>query len=159
MKPTMTFAIVMITAIIIIASFGLTMGPTTPIELSPDVAGRALFVCPAQSATWDSIALAMRPMNRYIIYAFFGATLILMSVWGWNLYQNLLEDKFKRSSFTKPWQFTKLLFWATVIVLLLAMTPNHFRRITLTGADGQWVLCESNTPGARAVRADAVHAH
>ena len=78
--------------------------------------------------------------------------------WGWQLYQNMLSDKFKRDSFKNIWGYTKLAFWAGVIVLLIVATPNSFRRVEITGAGNNWVLCDGNTPGARAVRADAVHA-
>jgi hypothetical protein len=73
------------------------------------------------------------------------------------MYQNLLKDKFVRDAFKKPWAATKMLFWALVVVLLLVKTPNYFRTVHVDGTNTNWVLCESNTPGARAVRADAVH--
>jgi hypothetical protein len=50
-----------------------------------------------------------------------------------------------------------MLFWALVVVLLLVKTPNYFRTVHVDGTNTNWVMCESNTPGARAVRADAVH--
>ena len=155
----MLFAIVMITAIIIIVGFGLQLEHTIPIELSPAQAAHAIYVCPAESTTWDSVARGMRAINRYAIFGFFGAAVVLMFVWGWRLYQNLLEDKFTRTSFTKVWQLTKFLFWAGVIVLIMAKTPNHFRSVHIDNADGNWVLCDYNTPGARAVRDTAVHSH
>ena len=159
MKPSMIFAIVMMTVIILIVSFGMQLDSTPSLMLAPDAAGRALFVCPAEDSVWDSIASSIRPLHRHIMFGFFAATFVLVAVWGWNLYQNLLQDKFTRTSFTKVWQVTKILFWGGVILLLLATTPNKYRRVTLDGATGAWVLCESNTPGARAVRANAVHSH
>lgn len=78
-------------------------------------------------------------------------------MWSWALYQNLLKDKFVRDAYKTPWEFTKLLFWAVVIITMLTMTPNHFRTVHLDGASGDWILCDNNTPGARVVRADSVH--
>ena len=57
----------------------------------------------------------------------------------------------------RPWAATKLLFWALVIVLMLVKTPNYFRTVYVDGARGEWVLCESNTPGARAATASKIH--
>lgn len=157
MKPTMLFAIVMLTAIVLITSFGLHMSATTPVAVPAGLQWAVLYVCPAASSTWDAVAHSIAPFGRSIIMAFFFAAMILMFSWGWALYQNLLKDSFKRESFKNPWAFTKMLFWAGVIVLMASMTPNHFRRVHITGANGEWVLCENNTPGARAVRASAVH--
>lgn len=156
MKPTMLFAIVVLTAIVLITSFGLQLAPSEVVQVPAAAVENALYVCPVESATWDAVALALRPFTRYIIIGFFFAAMLLMFSWGWALYQNLLKDSFKRESFKNPWAFTKMWFWCGVIVLLAAMTPNHFRTVHITGAAGEWVLCENNTPGARAVRADAV---
>lgn len=159
MKPTMIFAIVMISAIIIMATSGLHMGDITPLVVSPDMQAKALFVCPAADSTWDGIAQAMRPMNRFLIMAFFGVVVVLAAVWGWQLYINLVKDKFERASFTKVWQITKWFFWASVIVFILSTNPNHYRGVRLDNNDQAWVLCENNTPGRRAVRADMVRSH
>lgn len=157
MKPTMLFAIVALTAIIIVASFGLQLAPNPSVPIAPDASANALYICPVASTFWDSFATAMRGINQYLIIGLFFVIILLGFSWGWALYQNLLQDSFKRDSFSKPWQLTKLTFWACVIVLLFALTPNHFRSVHVDGIAGEWVLCESDTPGARAVRADAVH--
>ena len=73
------------------------------------------------------------------------------------LYQNLIGDKFKRESFKNVWTCTKWGFWISVVILLILVTPNNFRRVEVTGAGNNWVLCDAEMPGARAVRADAVH--
>lgn len=157
MKPTMLFAIVMLTAIVLIASFDLQFGASTPINVPASMAGSVLYVCPAASGTWDAVARAMMPFTRSIMIGFLFAAMILMFSWGWALYQNLLKDSFKRESFKNPWAFTKMWFWAGVIILIMALTPNHFREVHLTGSTASYVLCDNNTPGARAVRASAVH--
>lgn len=156
MKPYLIFCIMALVAIVVAASFGIQVDPHPAIVVPESVAGSELYVCHAASNIWDSIAMAMRPVNRYIIMGFFFVIMILLFVWGWAMYQNLLSDKFKRESFSKVWQFTKFTFWAGVIVLILAATPNHFRTVHIRGVSGDWVLCDSNTPGAAAVRADAV---
>jgi hypothetical protein len=157
MKPTMLFAIVLTTAIILASSFGLHVMPIDPIyKLSQDVAAGALFVCPSESSTWDSIARAIRPGILYINIMFFFALMMLVFNWGWALYQNLLKDSFKQDAFKNVWGFTKVLFWAMVIVSILNWTPNHYKSVHIDGAKGEWVLCEENTPGAKPVRAEFV---
>lgn len=156
MKPMLMGAIMMIAAIAIAATFGLTMGGGDVITVPAAFVGQELYVCPAESSIWNQAATAIRPFLYYITIGFFFATIVLMFAWGWALYQNLIADKFKRDSFSKPWQFTKMLFWVGVIVIIVAATPNHFKTVHIAGAQGEWILCENNTPGARAVRADAV---
>ncbi len=159
MKPVMLYAIIALAAIAIVASFGFQLGSTEMPQMSAETASSILFVCPMENATWVSISLGLHPFMRYIVGGFFFAAVLLLFGWGWQLYQNLLSDKFKRDSFKNIWGFTKIWFWAVVIVTLLIYTPNKFRRVELAGAPGNWVLCDGNTPGARAVRAGAVHAH
>lgn len=157
MKPTMLFAIVMLTAIVLITSFDLQFGASTPVAVPESMAANVLYVCPVASGTWDAVARALMPFTRSITIGFLFAAMILMFSWGWALYQNLLKDSFKRESFKNPWAFTKMWFWAGVIILIMALTPNHFREVHLTGRTSSYVLCDNNTPGASAVRASAVH--
>ena len=157
MKPTMLFAIVLLTSIILMTAFDINLSPTTPITLSTENAPNALFVCPAASNTWDMLANGLGQFTKPLIIAFFFAVILLCFSWAWAMYQNLLKDKFVRDAFKKPWAATKMLFWALVVVLLLVKTPNYFRTVHVDGTNTNWVMCESNTPGARAVRADAVH--
>ncbi len=157
MKPTMLFAITMLTAIVLMTMFNLTLSPTTPIVLSATESANALYVCPAASTTWDSIATSLHPLVKWIVVGFFFAVIMLLFSWGWAMYQNLLKDKFNRDSFKKPWGLTKFTFWTGIILTLLIVTPNHFRTVHLTGDNRAWVLCDSNTPGARPVHANAVH--
>lgn len=157
MKPLMLLAITVLAAIVIVTSFDLQMAPVAALQIPDNLAGNVLYVCPPASSGWDNAAQAIAPFTRYITIAFFFALIILMFMWGWALYQNLLKDEWKQDAYTNPWKFTKFLFWAAVVVIIVSMTPNHFRTVHIDGAPGQWVLCENNTPGARAVRADAVH--
>lgn len=157
MKPTMLFAIVMMTAIILMVSFGISLSPTTPITLAPDVAANALYVCPASSSLWDSLSHGLGQFTRPMIIGFFFALILLLFSWAWAMYQNLLKDKFVRDAFKSPWGFTKMMFWTVVIMLMLVHTPNYFRSVHVDGARGEWVLCDSNTPGARAAPANLVH--
>lgn len=157
MKPTMLFAIVLVTAIILASSFGLHIMPTDALyNLSADVSANALYVCPGADSVFDSISTGLRHAMRYIYMFYFGAWLILAFIWGWALYQNLLKDKFEQKAFENAWTFTKALFWIMVVVGVLAATPNHFRSVHVTGAPGSYVLCEENTPGALPVLSTAV---
>ena len=157
MKPTMLFTIVALTAIILVSSFGLQLAPNDPISVAPDMVGNVLYVCPVASNLWDALASALRPYSYYFILALFFVIMLLLFSWGWALYQNLLTDSFKRETFKKPWQLTKITFWAAIIATIFVMTPNYFRTVHVDGTVTEWVLCDADTPGARAVRADAVH--
>lgn len=156
MKPTMLFVVVLLTSIILMTVFNITLLPTTPITLPPDAAANALYVCPAASNTWDMLSQGMVLFKKPLIIGFFFAVILLCFSWSWAMYQNLLKDKFVRDTFKTPWSLTKMLFWFVVIVLLLIKTPNYFRRVEVVGTNTNWILCENNTPGAQAVRADAV---
>jgi len=157
MKPTMLFAVVLITAIILASSFGLHVMPINPLyNLTQDVAANALYVCPVESSSWDSIARALRPMIMYVNIIFFFSLMLLLFSWGWALYQNLLKDSFKQDAFKGPWAFTKLLFWASILFYILVWTPNHYKNVHVQGAKGEWVLCEQNSTGAVPVLAKAV---
>ena len=156
MKPTMLFAIVALTAIVLVSSFGLQLAPNDAIVVAPDVVGNVLYVCPGASTFWDGFSAALQPFQRYMIIGLFFVLMLLLFSWGWALYQNLLSDSFKRDSFKKPWQLTKWLFWVCVIVTIFVMTPNYFRSVHIGNTPGEWVLCDSDTPGARAVYADTV---
>ncbi len=156
MKKSMMFAILALTAIVMLVSFDIQLIPGTVTPISPADAPNALYVCPAADQTWDTISQAMMPFTKFIAMLFAFGIIILLFVWGWEMYQNLLKDKFDKKSFSKVWGFSKFTFWAGVIVMLLIMTPNYFRTVRLDGAAGQWVLCDSNTPGNRPVRADMV---
>lgn len=158
MKPTMMFAIIMLTAIVLMTAFNIHLGPAADVvAISAENAPNALYVCPAASDLWDKLATGFAVLKRPLIIGFFFAVIVLLFTWGWALYQNLLKDKFVRDAFKTPWAFTKLLFWGVVIVSLLLATPNYFRTVHLTGASGNWVLCDNNSPGAQPVRASAVH--
>lgn len=156
MKPSFIFAIVMLTTIVMISSFNLQIAPGEGVQIPADQLANALYVCPAASQTWDSVSVALRPFVRYIMVGFFFAGMILMFSWGWALYQNLLKDEFNRKAFTNPWGFTKIWFWAIVVILLAVATPNYFKTVRIRDIHGEWVLCERDTPGAKAVKFSAV---
>ncbi len=157
MKPTMLFAVVLLTIIVLMSSFGIQLSPSEPLALSASAAPNTLFICPAASNTWDTLANGLRQFTRPLMIGFFFALILLCFSWAWAMYQNLLKDKFVRDAFKTPWAATKLLFWAVVLVSMLVLTPNYFRSVQVSGRAGQWVLCENNTPGALAVPADSVH--
>lgn len=157
MKPTMLFAIIMLTSIILMTSFDISLSPTAPLSIPASMGGNVLYVCPAANSTWDVLAAGFGQFTKPIIIGFLFALMLLTFSWSWALYQNLLKDKFVRDAFKQPWAFTKLLFWAMIIIIMLIFTPNHFRSVHVDGAQGNWVLCESNSPAARAEPANLVH--
>ena len=157
MKKPMMSAIIMLTIVILMATFDFSLDGTPPAALPDSVRGTTLFVCPVASELWDGLAAGFSMYYRYIMIGFFFAAIVLMFMWGWALYQNLLQDKFKREDFAKPWGFTKLLFWAAVAIAIVIYTPNHFRRVTVDGRPGYWVLCENTSTGNVPVPADSVH--
>ena len=157
MKKGLLYSIIAMAAIVIVASFHMQLGDNAALDIPENMLGRVLYVCPSADTAWDSVAMSLRPFINYIIAGFFFGIVLLLFGWGWQLYQNLLTDKFKRESFKNIWAFTKFGFWALVIVMLVLVTPNGFRRVSVTGAGDNWVLCDANSTGARAVRADAVH--
>ena len=149
MKPTMIFALAMLTLVTLMASFGVHLGNIDPTVHVPDkMLGDVLYVCPAASAGWDDASEILKTISTPIWMGVFFPITMLLFVWGWALYQNLLKDKFNRNAFLKPWGFTKLLFWAIVIILIATNTPNHYRTVHVRGAEGNYVLCENNTPNS-----------
>ena len=158
MKQGFLYSIIAVAAIVIVASFHMQLGNMSTDEVSESVASKILYVCPAESSSWDAIAMILRPLLNYILAGVFFVVVLLAFGWGWILYQNLLSDKFKRDDFKNIWGYTKMAFWAGIVVLLIVSTPNSFRRVEVTGNGENWVLCDAETPGNRAVYADAVHA-
>ena len=157
MKKPMMSAIIMLTIVLLMAAFGFSLDGASPMVLDESMRGKALFICPAASGFWDTIANGFSQFYQYIMIGFFFAAIVLAFMWGWALYQNLLKDSFKREDFAKPWGFTKLLFWAIIIVMIVIHTPNHYRQVTVSGKTGNWVLCESTSAGRVAINADLVH--
>ena len=158
MKKSMISVIIFLTAIVLMATFEFSLGPGTVINVPADMRGRALFICPAEDSLWTSLAMGFGHFYKYITIGFFFAAIILVFMWGWALYQNLLKDSFKREDFSTPWSFTKLLFWAGVIMILVFNTPNKYRAVSVTNKPGDWVLCEDSSTDARAVNTNLVHA-
>ncbi|MBR4475589.1 MAG: hypothetical protein IKP05_02820 [Alphaproteobacteria bacterium] len=159
MKQGLLYSVVALAAIVIVASFNMQLGDPAVSQIPESMIDKVLYVCPSADSTWTTIATSLRPFTNYIFAGFFFGLVLLLFGWGWQLYQNMLDDKFKRESFKNIWTFTKWFFWAIVIIMLVIVTPNNFRRVSISGAGDQWVLCDANTAGARAVKADAVHAH
>lgn len=157
MKPTMMFAIVLMTTICLMTAFNINLSPSEVVSATVQDAPNTLYVCPTTSQLWDKLAAGFVLLKRPMVIGFFFSVIILFFLWGWALYQNLLKDKFVRDAFKTPWAFTKLLFWAVVIISLLLATPNYFRTVHLTGSTGSYVLCDNNSPGAMPVPAGSVH--
>ena len=158
MKNSFVFVIVLLTVIIIMSSFGLYLDNVTPIQLPKSVEGRVLFVCPMAHSFWDSISHGLAPYFKYISMGLLFCGIVLLFFWGWALYQNLIKDEFKKEAFVNPWAFTKILIWAVVLATMLVHGPNRYREVKIDNAQGNWVLCEADSSGAKPVSADAVHA-
>jgi hypothetical protein len=157
MNPKFLLLIFAIIAIIVASSFGLHILPIAPIHNLPDsVVVSALYVCPAASETFDIIAAQLSYIRNSLTIIFFFVLMIWVAMIGWSLYQNLLKDKFEEKSWQNIIFLGKILFWMTIVITILMHSPNHYRRVSLRGATGEFVLCESNNPGARPVRAVAV---
>lgn len=153
MKKTMIFAIMALIAIVLMTAFDVSLLSVSPIKVPENMQPNILYVCPIKTdSAWASLANGLVQGKQFITMGFFFAAMLLAAVWMWALYQNLLKDKFNRDAFKKPWMFTKFLFWAVVIMTVLMKTPDYFRAIEIDGARGQYVLCESSTPGAKIVK-------
>lgn len=159
MKKAMMSAIIMLTIIILMVTFGFSLDGRPPVLVPPELRGHALFVCPVPTDdVWAAVSEGFGQGSLYITIIFSFAMIVLAFMWGWALYQNLLKDEFKRDSFAKPWLFTKFTFWAAVVMALVIVTPNRFRSVTVDGRSGEWVLCENTSNGAVPVDCGAVHA-
>ena len=157
-KPGLLFAVSILALIVLATAFNMNLGGNEPVQLqagmNPD---NVLYICPLGKG-WDSLA-QMMSMGRKYIYMFFSfAGLILLFSWGWALYQNLVKDKFSADVYKNPWGLTKFIFWAAVICIILAMTPNYFRtvHVRVNGHDFVGTLCDSTSTNARAVNAKTV---
>lgn len=158
-KPGLFLAVSLLAVIVLAASFGFDFGGADAVRLRAGInPGNVLYVCPVNDSVWTSVAEAFSSVSRYIYIAFIFALIVLIFSWGWALYQNLLKDKFSADAYKNPWEFTKMLFWAAVLLTLITVTPNHFRtvHVRVNGHTTDWVLCENNSPGARAVNERAV---
>ena len=143
----MIFSLAFLTFVTLMSALGIHFGDTvTKVNVPENMLGDVLYVCPAQSSVWDTVQEMMRMLQTPITVLLFFALAMLLFAWGWSLYQNLLKDKFDRSSFLKPWGFTKIFFWAVIIVVILSNTPNHYRIVHVKNQPMNFVLCESTTP-------------
>lgn len=157
MKPTMVTAICLLTAIIIVSSFGLQLDP---VDVSSQISGAAsantLYVCPINSSIWDPIAAGFSQFATFFKVILAACLIVLSFSWGWAFYQNLLKDKFDGDKYKQPWGLTKMLFWGVVVIFMLMMTPNYFRTVHINGTNQDYILCEAGDNNARAVPADTV---
>ena len=159
MKPGLFLFVFIAIGVIIAGSFGLQIMPNAVPPLPDSIAASALFVCPAESSVFGQIAQTIIPFQNQMVIVFFFVLMLIFAMYAWALYKNLLNDKFEAKEYATAWWLLKTLFWATVILTVLANTPNGLRSVKLQGIDGNFVLCEDNTPGARPVRASAVILH
>jgi hypothetical protein len=156
-KPGLLFSVLGIIAIIVASSFGLHILPVAPIHNIPDSAADAvLYVCPAADFAFDETARQLSYIRNYLMIAFFFIFMIWAAMAGWAVYQNLLKDKFEEKSWQSIVFLAKILFWMTIVLTVLMHAPNHYRRVSVRGETGNFVLCESNDPASQPKQADAV---
>lgn len=158
-KPGLLFAVCVLALIVLATAFNMNLGGNDPVPLQAGInPDSVLYVCPISNGNWDSFAKAMSVGRKYIYMGFSFAGIILLFSWGWALYQNLVKDKFSADAYKNPWGLTKIFFWAAVICIILAMTPNYFRsvRVYVNGRNAEYTLCESTSTDAHAVDATRV---
>lgn len=156
-KPGLLFAVSVFAIIILAVSFNMNLGGNAPVKLQAGVnPDNVLYVCPAIDSVWKQISDSLHFLGRYAAVFFCFAGIVLFFSWGWALYQNLLKDKFVDEAYKNPWGLTKAVFWIVIIFTILSMTPNHYRNVEVRGHGDNWVLCENNSDGARAVPYKAV---
>ena len=143
-------------AIIIVSNYNFQLMPGKPVILPDSAKGFALFVCPAADAGFEEAARQLGMFKDILFIVFMFLLMLWAAITGWTLYQSLLKDKFEKKSYELPIFLGKFLLFAFMIAMVVLKTPNYFRTIQLAGSDDKWVLCESDTPGARAVKKDAV---
>ena len=155
-KPGLFLTIAVLAIIILAASYGFHIGGDTAVRLPSGInPGDVLYVCPANDG-WTTVANSVKILRQFASVAFAFVTIILVFSWSWALYQNLLKDKFSEDVYKNPWGITKVFFWAAVICVMVFMTPNHFRKVSVRGHGDNWVLCENTSPHARAVKPSGV---
>ena len=158
-KPGLFLAVSLLAVVILAASFDIHLGGVEPVHLRAGVnPGDVLYVCPVENMTFDSLAKSFSILSKQVTLLFTFALIILAFSWGWALYQNLLKDKFSADAYKNPWSLTKIFFWAMVVVTIIMVTPNYFRKVHVhsRGHTYDYVLCEQNSAGARAVNQRAV---
>jgi hypothetical protein len=143
-------------AIIVMSMNGFQLRPHPAMELADSVAGQALFVCPAADAGFESVAKELGTFRGGLSVAFTFFAILFAAVTAWAVYTSLLNDKFDKKNYGIPIFLGKNLLWVFILTTILLHTPNYFRRVFVQGQDGAWVLCERDTPGARAVKKDSL---
>ena len=128
----------------------------TVVSVPDSSIGSILYVCPIEDKDFDLLARQLGSHGKGLSIAFTFIVILWIAILLWTLYQSLLKDKFERKSYDLPIFLGKFLLFGTIIVLILMRTPNHYRAVLLEGSNSRWTLCENNTPGAKAVRANAV---
>lgn len=161
LTPGVRITFVILIAVIIAAVFGVSVYPTGTLHtyLADDVVPRALFVCPWDAPQLVQISEFMTAHYKQFSMGILALALFTLFAMGWNLYQNMLKDEFDK----KSWEFfMKFMIPMLIVILiiwqLLTWTPNFFREVHVSGANGRFILCEQSTPGSRPVLADKVSA-
>ena len=158
MKPKnlLLFWVLLGIAVIIMSANNFQLRPAAPITLPDSARATALFVCPAADLQFDRAALQLAKFQRALSIIFIFLVILWIAISAWVVYMALLKDKYEDKSFELPKFLGKFLLFAFIIITIVLKTPNHFRAVFVKGSVEKWVLCESNSPGAKAVKKDAL---
>ena len=157
-KSLLLFWVLLGIAIIIMSVNNFQLRPVAPATLPDSARATALFVCPAADVQFDNAAANLGRFQRALSIIFMFIVLLWVAITGWVMYQALLKDKYDDKSFELPKFLGKFLLFSFIVATIVLKTPNHFRSVFVKGSVEKWVLCESNSPGAKAVKKDALAA-
>ena len=143
-------------AIVVAYVYDFQLRPGTPVHVPEQYLANILFVCPVENATFYKISeIAAQGRDALRILLIF-MTMMTAMLYFWKTYFAMLNEEVTPDTFKLP----NFLLRATVVGLIIGMlayyTPNHFRSVTVYGQNGLFVLCEKDSEGAMAVRADTV---
>ena len=132
--------------------------PGTIAPVPPGHEATTLYVCPAEGGPFDGAAPTWQKMIGHVDIALLSFLMLIILVYVWILYIALVKDEVDEKTFEIPSMMLKILIGAFIVSRLLTNTPNYYRAVNVTGINTLFVLCENNSPGARAVRSEAVSA-
>ena len=153
------FAILIIT-IVIMTIYDIQLRPGTVAPVPPGQAATALYVCPADSA-FDKSSLVWQQMTQPVNIALLSFLMLTLMIYAWKTYVAMLTGPggvLSDKAYEIPSMMLKILILAFIVSRLLTNTPNYYRAVNVRGINALFVLCESTSVGARAVRADSLSA-
>jgi hypothetical protein len=150
--------VLMAIAVITVSSNRFQLRPGKPAQVPEAQLASALFACPAADKQFDSMAATIKKYRGGMAITYSALVLLWIFLIAWVLYQALVKDKFDEKDWSLPIWLGKFLAFLPVIWVISNYSPNNFRNVSINGTNADWVLCERDSPGARAVRAASVSA-